>query len=160
MMTMRNTRYSTSQRFIERFDLDIVTLKAKANLPPWYRNHLDMLVRAAFLLSGCAALPADLKRSEQPKQNWLVETQIGPRGRGRTASCPPLYPPNREREKTKARREIRRIKCRRIRASLFHRPIRVRTSFRTSGDGHYPTNQRSTAIKVPFRPSAGHTRMS
>ncbi|CAM9929328.1 unnamed protein product, partial [Ectocarpus sp. 12 AP-2014] len=43
MMTMRNTRYSTSQRFIERFDLDIVTLKAKANLPPWYRNHLDML---------------------------------------------------------------------------------------------------------------------
>lgn len=55
MMTMRNTRYSTSQRFIERFDLDIVTLKAKANLPPWYRNHLDMLVRAVFLLSSCAA---------------------------------------------------------------------------------------------------------
>lgn len=42
MMAMRNTRYSTSQRFIERFDLDLVTLGS--NLPPWYRNHLAMLV--------------------------------------------------------------------------------------------------------------------
>lgn len=60
MMTMRNTRYSMSQRFIERFDLDIVTLKAKANLPPWYKNHLDMLVRAVFLLSSCTTFPADV----------------------------------------------------------------------------------------------------
>ncbi|CAM9525456.1 unnamed protein product [Pylaiella littoralis] len=43
MMTMRNTRYSMSQVFIERFDLDLVTLNSTDNLPPWYRNHLIML---------------------------------------------------------------------------------------------------------------------
>lgn len=42
MLTMRNTSYDTNQRFIERFDLELVTLKA--NLPTWYREHLDMLV--------------------------------------------------------------------------------------------------------------------
>eukprot|EP00903_Cladosiphon_okamuranus_P008491 g8158.t1 len=41
MMTMRETWYSTSQQFIERFDLDLVSLTA--NVPPWYRNHLTML---------------------------------------------------------------------------------------------------------------------
>lgn len=44
---MRNTSYDTNQRFIERFDLDLVTLKA--NLPAWYREHLNMLVRLACL---------------------------------------------------------------------------------------------------------------
>lgn len=46
---MRNTQYNTSQRFIERFDLDLVTLKA--NVPPWYKEHLTMLVRHACLVS-------------------------------------------------------------------------------------------------------------
>jgi len=59
MMTMRQAWYSTSQRFIERFDLDLVTLTA--NLPPWYRNHLTMLVseqsQASVYLGWCLIYP-------------------------------------------------------------------------------------------------------
>lgn len=51
MMTMRNTRYSMSQVFIERFDLDLVTLNSTDKLPPWYRNHLTMLVRGIVFFS-------------------------------------------------------------------------------------------------------------
>ncbi|CAM9139793.1 unnamed protein product [Ectocarpus fasciculatus] len=65
MMTMRNTRYSTSQRFIERFDLDIVTLKAKANLPPWYRNHLDMLEEERIAEAELASRDPD-----RPARAW------------------------------------------------------------------------------------------
>lgn len=52
MMTMRNTRYSMSQVFIERFDLDLVTINSTDKLPPWYRNHLTMLVRYIYIYSS------------------------------------------------------------------------------------------------------------
>lgn len=42
---MRNTSYNLNQRFIERFDLDLVTLNE--NIPSWFREHLTMLVRFA-----------------------------------------------------------------------------------------------------------------
>eukprot|EP00752_Nemacystus_decipiens_P015194 g13529.t1 len=64
MLTMRTTWYSTSQHFIERFDLDLVTLTA--NLPPWYRNHLTMLAEER-------AAEAELSRRDpdRPTRLWV-----------------------------------------------------------------------------------------
>ncbi|CAM9307230.1 unnamed protein product [Scytosiphon promiscuus] len=63
MMAMRNTRYSTSQRFIERFDLDLVTLGS--NLPPWYRNHLAMLEE-----ERSAEAEARRQDPDRPAREW------------------------------------------------------------------------------------------
>lgn len=46
MLTMTSSSYDNNQRFIERFDLDLVTLKGN-NLPSWFSEHLTMLVRTA-----------------------------------------------------------------------------------------------------------------
>jgi hypothetical protein len=43
-MTATGNTYDGNERFIERFDLDLVILPARDRLPSWMALHLDMLV--------------------------------------------------------------------------------------------------------------------
>jgi hypothetical protein len=43
-MTASGNTYDGNERFIERFDLDLVILPARDRLPSWMALHLDMLV--------------------------------------------------------------------------------------------------------------------
>jgi hypothetical protein len=46
-VTATTNTYDVNERFIERFDLDLVVLPPRDQLPPWLALHLDMLVRSS-----------------------------------------------------------------------------------------------------------------